>query len=596
MSVSVSHSVPVSTAKERRMAQWFNEISNPDESASHPWKAALLQKGYTFEGHLVYAPDKKPIGNFVCWFTDKKRRFGETVSRKWNVTGEIIETGEILPNVEITAAEFEHMDWITKKWVATPNMLKGAKESVKQMLRSSNHLAAEQIVCSKFGWHVSGTHRFYVHAGGAIGSGGNQVAIDQSLLDEKMNLLNLPSPISAVTHPTHILLDFLKMGRPHVTYPLAASILAAPLASMMNASGVRLDFVPFLIGKSESGKSTVAALCQSAFGRFDKSTFLASFLDTTASLEPKIELMRDMLLVVDDFHPTNPGKQDEMSHMADALSRMVADGNVRNRTGQRSRRIEGLCMCTGELRPNMAGSGTKRFLFIDICKKDLAYSDKVLPVIERSDELRAFMSAYISWIGRNWNQLAAEMKVRVDNWKSEFPDFDGRIKESAAKLAAAFDVGLEYLLISSVINEASREHYRQLMQDGLQKVLRSQAGLPDGEKYLNAVKTLLQQGLSVLASSKFSYSRSCRMIGFREDNKVYLRPEDSVRAVNSFLGKRNSFQEPITVRRVLAALNKEGFISYDQVKKRFSVQKSLGKKTGGVYFIELDSSLLEVDE
>ena len=60
-----------------------------------------------------------------------------------------------------------------------------------------------------------------------------------------------PLPLAAVSKTA---INFLAIAKPKISYPLFATVMLAPLGEIMRQIGNPIDFTPFLIGKSQSGK------------------------------------------------------------------------------------------------------------------------------------------------------------------------------------------------------------------------------------------------------------------------------------------------------------------------------------------------------
>ena len=71
-----------------------------------------------------------------------------------------------------------------------------------------------------------------------------------------------------------------------IMLPLLAFTFLSPLNHFLREAGCEPKFVLFLLGKTGSRKSTLAALMLSFFGRFTASELPLSFRDTSNSMEP----------------------------------------------------------------------------------------------------------------------------------------------------------------------------------------------------------------------------------------------------------------------------------------------------------------------
>ena len=84
-------------------------------------------------------------------------------------------------------------------------------------------------------------------------------------------------------------------------------------------------FVLYLIGRTGTRKSTLAALFLSFFGRFSGTDLPLSFSDTLNSILASIYTLKDVLTCIDDFHPgTRRGEQKD-TDTAQGIDRAYGD-------------------------------------------------------------------------------------------------------------------------------------------------------------------------------------------------------------------------------------------------------------------------------
>jgi hypothetical protein len=90
-------------------------------------------------------------------------------------------------------------------------------------------------------------------------------------------------------------------------------VYLTPLCEFLWQRGIMPKFAPFVLGRTGSGKSTLAAIALSHFGRFTLDAFPSSFNDTANAIRDSMFVLKDCLLVVDDYHP--PANQIEKRRM-----------------------------------------------------------------------------------------------------------------------------------------------------------------------------------------------------------------------------------------------------------------------------------------
>ena len=94
----------------------------------------------------------------------------------------------------------------------------------------------------------------------------------------------------------------MNISKPEVMYPLIATVFLCPLNEFFRKVGYEPLYLLFLVGRTQTRKSTLAALMLSFFGEFSASTLPCSFKDTANAIEKKGYILKDTLNVVDDYH------------------------------------------------------------------------------------------------------------------------------------------------------------------------------------------------------------------------------------------------------------------------------------------------------
>ena len=180
------------------------------------------------------------------------------------------------------------------------------------------------------GWRKIGDRRVFLHAGKAIGSGGEQVEMAEG--SKAFSQYRFPDGEMDVAEAVRASIGLIKVGPATITIPLLAMCYTSVLLELFRQAGVSVGFSLFLVGKSGTFKSTVAALFLCHFGDFSKDNLPGSFMSTANSLERLANTLKDLLLVVDDRYPTDNAKeQDAMTGTLLRMVRAVSNKSGRNR-------------------------------------------------------------------------------------------------------------------------------------------------------------------------------------------------------------------------------------------------------------------------
>jgi len=182
------------------------------------------------------------------------------------------------------------------------------------------------------------------------------------------------------------------------------------------------NYVPYLYGPTGTFKTTIAIAGLCHFGEFDPDK-LSNFEDTANSLEKRSFILKDVLMLLDDFHPS--------SRIADAqIKEGIAQRMIRassNHTG-RSRlnadstekgRYEprGILMITGEEIPSVQ-STLARVLLIQIGNGDIEKS-KLSAFQQKSQLLPHAMSSFIHWVRKNIDNIQKQFAMKFQELRQK---------------------------------------------------------------------------------------------------------------------------------------------------------------------------------
>lgn len=222
-----------------------------------------------------------------------------------------------------------------------------------------------QTVYVHTGWRRIGERHRYLTASGALGADGldDTATVD---LPGPLGHFCLPDPAKPpaddLREAIRASLGVLDIAPDTVTVPVLGAALRAPLP-LLPDGGV------WIVGRTGSGKSQLAALAQQHFGaELDDRHFPGGWSSTANALAEKSFLLSHALAVIDDYIPT--GSQQDIARMqkaADHLIRGSANGAGRDRldstaTLRASRPPRAQVLATGEDLP--PGHSLRGRLFI----------------------------------------------------------------------------------------------------------------------------------------------------------------------------------------------------------------------------------------
>jgi hypothetical protein len=389
-----------------------------------------------------------PLGNFAARITEVVTRDdGVEKTAVFTLEGELA-NGRPLPRLQVPAAEFQRLEWVTANWHGEAVLYAGSG------IRDHMRCAIELLSCDRVrrlqylhtGWREIEGRWVFLHAGGAIGQEGARSDFDVDLADS-LGCVRLPQPpvdedlIVAIRAS----LGILSLGPDRITVPLLAATYRALLGDV--------DFSLHLSGPTGVFKTELSALLQSHFGAaFNSRSLPGSWSSTENALEELAHAAKDILLTIDDFKPTGSSYDVQAYHRkADRLLRAVGNHSGRqrmNRDGKLrpERRPRGLVLSTGEEIPH-GESLRARLLTIEISFGDIR-SDRL--TIAQKDaaagQYAAAMSGYLCWLAGRYDEMRTRLKEEREALRDRAIAEIGKGHARAPGIMADLAIGLECFL------------------------------------------------------------------------------------------------------------------------------------------------------
>lgn len=464
---------------------------------------------------------------------------GQEVELVFRIGGEM--EGKAMPVVSVSAEDFDRMSWVIESWGAGAIIEPGFKR--RDQLRTAIQYLSKNFekrkVFTHTGWQKLGNEkRAYLSGSGAVGQGSGQDEVEVEL-DNDLSKYRLPKRAGLTEDPARAMqasLEFTKMAPFEISTPVWAAIWLAPLCEL-----IRATFVVWLYGRTGTLKSTLAALALNHYGaEFDGFQFPANFTDTPGRLEHKAFLVKDALLVIDDYAPQKTLReaieyQRTAHHIIRAVGNQAGRGRLtREIKARQSYAPRGLVMVTGEELPETESLLAR--LFIVELKKDSVDRDRLSAMQAVRGIYSQAMVGYLEWVAEHWQDLEGIIPKQWEHYRREATS-EGihlRLPETAASLMIGWEMGLSYAL---AIGALEGEEFKRLMDQGWQALLatcKTMMGRAIEEKpeemFLNTLKELLAQGKIYLREKNGGKSlggadERAEMLGWYDKKHLYLLPE-----------------------------------------------------------------------
>lgn len=445
-----------------------------------------------------------------------------------------------------------------------PAVGKNSKAYIIDSIRVQDSKMEQQTIYQHTGWRIVDDKPLFLHAAGAIGD--KKVSVN---LDGRLSKFRF----SDERHEDRweILKKYVDITPKRVSYPLLSVAALSPLNEFFRKAGCEPSFLLFLLGRSGTKKSTLAALTLSFFGNFDNKSLPSSFKDTGNSLEKFGFLLKDVLTVIDDYHPAmNRTYTSRLEQTAQEVCRMYGDRTGRNRmNADGTLRVNypprGNALLTGEDIPSVGESGEARLMTVEMLPEDVDIQ-ALTEVQRKSDRLNECMGEYIEWLAESYESLPVALKRRFFELRDEAQNGGhGRIAEAIAYMQVAIEVWTLFLKSKGQLNETEMKEIRSESWENFRLLAEKQNRIMYDDKpstlFITALKEMLatkRVRLADLCKENPMYS-SKEIIGWQDKNYAYLLGDTAYTEVCKFYREQDK-TFPISKKQLLKHLAMDKYI------------------------------------
>jgi hypothetical protein len=379
---------------------------------------------------------------------------------------------------------------------------------------------------------------------------------------------------------------------------LLGTIYLAPLREWMGSTDIVPAFALFLYGESGTHKTTAAALAMSHFGNFHAKNPPASFNDTGNQIRKKAFLVKDMPILVDDYHPvTSIQEKRQMAATAQALSRAFGDGVDRGRlnadsTIKANTPPRSVAIITGEDLPAIGASGLARYFILDIDKEDIPVGKMLteLQELARKGYLQRAMRGYIEWLLKQADGMPDRLHQLFLGLREEIHRESGGQHDRAPETVACILIGyllmLKYMESLGVVDGAKGREMlaqaRRKLVDASRKQTRDMESEKPTRIFLDGLAELLESKQVALKDLTAEDSKdpppTTRMIGFMDAEYYYLLPNVAFSSVQK-LCREQGTEFPVSIHALYKHLRTDGILTSLQTQGDGKMTKA--KRIGG---------------
>jgi hypothetical protein len=366
----------------------------------------------------------------------------------------------------VPASQFGTMKWVGEHLGSRAVIFPQKTELVRaaiQVLSAEADEYMERLIYRHTGWRETGSEWKYLHGGGAISKDGLEEDIEVLLSDDLQEVV-LPEPPDGERLVSHIrdYREALRVAPSHISLVLFLTPFRAVLG--------KVDFGVFLYGQTGTRKTTVASVVQRFFGAdlcLDRP--LADFTGTANALEVLQFILKDAILLVDDYAPSkDPATMHRREATADRIYRGNAGGSGRSRLNPDSslkpkKYARCLTITTGEEIPGVR-SMKARMITVELKPDDLDL--KLLAQIDRASRrgvFAALLAAFIKWLAPQYDEVWRRLKDEIAEVRDSLELKTGhtRMVENLANLIVAARYLLRFFQESGAISSEESQALNQ---------------------------------------------------------------------------------------------------------------------------------------
>ena len=506
----------------------------------------------------------------------------------------ITDRNENLGIICVPADKFPSMTWVANAWGAKLNILPGKtnKDYLNFIIMETGRIAGQcSTVYGYHGFRIINGKPVYLYHGGSVGGEDLQVVLENAVLQRytmpKGDEIDLKSAIEASKRT-------LGAHEITVTVPMFCFIYLAPLQYILREKSIESSFLLFLIGPTQSGKSTIAAIMMSHFGHFTRNSPTGSFAGTINSLRRMMHVIGDAPVWIDDYHPqASLQERRRMDNMVQSLLRSAGDRADRSRLSAEMKLREGqpprsIGLVTGEDQPDVGQSGIGRMFAVDVKKL------KTPPDIRQSQKdakeglLKQAMRGYIEFIVKNWDSLNDAIPRKyyeyLENLSNKLGTY-GRQVESAAALMLGAWMFSEYAKDAGVFDEMQSDSFCSITSSQIIELVKGQEKRLETDKpttiFIDSIRDLMQRGklFEDISNGCMALSEELEptQIGWKDPENYYLNGGLAYASVSRFL-KDQGREFPVSKNEIIKRLASEGYTIRGS-DGRGVIKKRIGSKT-----------------
>jgi hypothetical protein len=321
-------------------------------------------------------------------------------------------------------------------------------------------------------------------------------------------------------------------------------------------------------------------------------------MDTANAIVSKSFAIKDSLLCIDDYKPSNRRDINRMDNTAQNLVRSYGERTGRQRlksdsTDIRQKYPRGNAILTGEQTPNIGESGTARMIISEIKSGDVNFD--VIAKLQknaRNNVYSGLMRAYIERLQKIFLNENEEFFIEI--LRNDFEKFRNHFYERLNKtvhprtpnILSFLKIGYKYLLEFWGLKGKEKDLYEKEFDNILIDLAKEHSAFSVADKptvkFISTLKDLItSEAVRIINIDDFpDNSENKPLIGYHDDNFYYFIPSVTYNQVCNFYSRQGE-NFPTNQNALLKQLAEEGFIKTEP--GRNTLLKRINHKKQGRY-------------
>ncbi len=436
--------------------------------------------------------DPQPVSNFIARivkeanFVDPK---GSTIERLLKIEGQcgVDELPQItVKSTELANAEWPHHHWGYNNGIEVYPIHNAPKHLQSAVRRESSDIKSFTFINAMGFCRVAGRYVYATNNRSITESG--SVSPLRSRMKRPLDLYEIRKPTKNRKRLKKAFFELLRILDISETQGFVGVLLLASMFRPVLNIYERTDILIWLIGPSGAFKSTIAALAMCFYGeRFDAKSLTANWLDSLASLEEKLSVVRQALICVDDYLEEGPNASSYRSK-AHTIIRMIGDGTPKGKMLAVGNLKDGelltaLPLITAEKLPrHLERSALNRCVLCSIHEGEIDI--ELLTTLQASAGHGVFSQVaanYIQYVMKNGEECRQAL---YDDYRDERPHFERvnnsrhlRQPENLTSIMVAVKSAFRFALAEELIPLDQCMEYEDRCRTELLQLASMQAGL-----------------------------------------------------------------------------------------------------------------------